>query len=275
MQHELKQWNQEFDESIYDDGCHQEEFWRNHPSSMFPGWAPKHTIDRAHEPNHVRPRCRTALSADTNPKLWKYILRREQVDSSVLATVMRNVTPYGVFKRHSLIGEHVIPKGSRFRALGCKRMDPKADLLLTLQHDPLPISLAFTHNAQVLSCQIRNESERQGLLYHLDKDMKATWMGVRRYSDGNGSNVWVPKGACCNVVASFARHGWTDLLAQVTQNEHRVLLVTVVLNTNTQVMEQHWKILNRHKATLRHASRGVYDFLVHRLVHLLNMRRWS
>ena len=275
IQHELKQWNAEFKESIYDDGCHQEEFWSTRPSLAFPGWTPRHTIDRCHEPGHKRLRCRTTLSADTNPRLYTYLLTNEDVSSDDVVVIRRAVTRDGVFKKIIAVGGVSIPVGARLRRVAAERMDPYADLLTALIGNPLPLDIVLQKNDTRYEIKISSSRERATLVEGLNARMRTSWMGVRRFRDASKSPLLLPYGALLTGVGPFLRSSWPTLLAALQSQQLAPLRMTIVKTKNTQVMEQHWRVFNRHKATLRHATKMTYDFLLHRLGHLLNTRLWA
>ena len=75
-------------------------------------------------------------------------------------------------------------------------------------------------------------------------------------------------------VGVFRRDGVAKVL-EVLRAGVSVDGVTVVKNANTEAVEENWRLINRHKATLRHSGKHMYFYLLHRIGHLLNQRRWK
>ena len=64
------------------------------------------------------------------------------------------------------------------------------------------------------------------------------------------------------------------LLGQLRDADEPVHHVCFENGLVSQAAEQNWRILNRHKATLQHTGPRMYVFLLHRVAHLLNLRKW-
>ena len=89
---------------------------------------------------------------------------------------------------------------------------------------------------------------------------------------GRDESVW--KGMQLCGVGELRRHGLPKLLAALRQEVVQPPIV-VVKSIDTEAVEQNWRQLNRHKATLRHAGPKMYLYLLHRVAHLLNIDRWD
>jgi hypothetical protein len=192
-----------------------------------------------------------------------------------VAKLLRSCTAGGVLKRDMRIHDRTVPKSSTVRAVGDVRVDPKADMLSALESDEPDLEVDFPHKDSVLHCVLHTSAQRQDLQGHLNNHLQTTWLGIRSFRSPEGTRVLVPRGASLLRVGVFQRSGYKAIFEELSKNSSAAVLLTVVKNVNTQAMEQHWRIFNRHKATFRHLSKACYLYLLHRLGHLLNVKRWA
>ena len=160
LQHDIKRLNASFQTAIYDDGCHMEEFWGNHPSTEFPGWQPDHYIDPLHSRGHVREKCRSRLSTYNSPLTTCIHVGTLLCDDA--ADLHAALDPRGRLKKAMDFGEEHIPVGARLRSVGGDRCDPDEVLLQELITAPLPLDVSFLakgYSAEHQVC-LRKESER-------------------------------------------------------------------------------------------------------------------
>ena len=84
----------------------------------------------------------------------------------------------------------------------------------------------------------------------------------------------VPAKAQLVRAGAFRRDG-IALLLQRLRGASAVGGIVLARSIDTPALEQNWRYVNRHKATLRHTGRNMYLYLLHRLGHLLNLERWG
>ena len=91
----------------------------------------------------------------------------------------------------------------------------------------------------------------------------------------DGHLVEVAVGSQLTRTKQFAREPMAfliDALSVCTDNHKPV---SFIKTPDTQAVEQNWRYLNRHKLTLHNTGPRLYRYLLHRLGHLLNERRWK
>jgi hypothetical protein len=281
-QHDIRWWNKFFEISIYDDGCHQDEFWDTRPSSLFCGWRPAHRIDRMHARGHVRRKCHTHFSCDMDDKLDTLILSRATIAGVDREALGKALGKDGCFRREVLLSTGtVVPKGSRLRAAGGVRHDPVAYMLVCLENDPLPLPVEFVRDGQTIRAELKTKKQRQTLMERLNMQMVYTHRaglslpGQRPEAGDEVQALLVWKGMRVQSAGVIRRDGVSALVASLKVSNLDVEGVTVVKPRNTQAMEENWRVINRHKSTLRHTGRFVYDYLLHRIGHLRNLRLWK
>ena len=272
-ENELKSLNPDFAISIYDDGCHMREFWLTRPSQLHPGWSPRHFIPRSHLRGHVRLFCQEYMCPDSCSDLYKYILRSVNMsaaDSGALAAALdRN----GCLRRDIAVAGVDVPKNATVQAAGGKRMDARCNLITALQHDPLPVWTAWQQGDTRVELSVNTSAQRTALLARFDPLLRLKGPHPVRLRDAQGQAAWVRKGAALVAAGVFRRDG-REAVRQALAAGGAVSGVTVVKTSNTEAVEENWRFINRHKATLRHAGAEMYFYLLHRIAHLLNVRRW-
>ena len=93
--------------------------------------------------------------------------------------------------------------------------------------------------------------------------------------DANGEVIEFAAGARL-VSAGDGRRDYYRLLYDLIREARSPWApVMFTYGVDTQAVEQNWRQVNRHKATLRHAGRELYMYLLHRIGHLLNLKRWN
>jgi len=72
----------------------------------------------------------------------------------------------------------------------------------------------------------------------------------------------------------FARDAMATLIDSL-KTEQCDSAVELIVSVDSQAVGQNWRYMNRHKLTLHFCGPYLYWFLLHRLGHLLNERRWA
>ena len=89
-----------------------------------------------------------------------------------------------------------------------------------------------------------------------------------------GDQATCPSLARLLSVGVCRRDEYSDLLKLLRTATEAVTPVVLTYGVDTQAVEQNWRLINRHKAILRHTGPEMYLYLLHRLAHLVNLKRW-
>ena len=91
----------------------------------------------------------------------------------------------------------------------------------------------------------------------------------------DGHLVEVAGGSQLTRTKQFAREPMALLIDALSACTDNPMLVSFISTPDTQAVEQNWRYVNRHKLTLHSTGPRLYRYLLHRLGHLLNERRWK
>ncbi|CAK0890529.1 unnamed protein product, partial [Prorocentrum cordatum] len=248
-ENELKSLNPDFAISIYDDGCHMRDFWLTRPSQEY-------------------------LCPDSCSDLYKYMLRDVQLSAQDAAALGAALDRNGCLRRGTTVGGVDLPRNATLQAAGGKRMDARCHLITALKEEPLPVWTAWQQGDARVVLSVNTNAQRTALLARFDPLLRLKGPHPVRLRDAEGQAAWVRKGAALVAAGVFRRDG-REAVRQALTSHEAVSGVTVVKTSNTEAVEENWRFINRHKATLRHAGAEMNFYLLHRIAHLLNVRRWA
>ena len=276
-QHDCKRHNPMYTNAVYDDGCHQDEFWDNRPSEEFPGWKPVHFVDPMHVRGHVREKCHTTLSPYANKDLTKTIVVPAPLSATGARALAKHVNKVGRLKRDVSVHGMDIPMGARLCNVVEARRDADALLRKAVIEEPLPMVVTFRgqkSDEDIVSI-VSTEPQRATMRSSLDPKMAVKPGSNLSLDDTTGDIMEIPSRADIVGVGFLRKDEYSMLLKKLSSAQAPIFPVCFEHGINSQAVEQNWRQINRHKATLRHAGRNMYLFLLHRIGHLLNIRRWS
>ena len=206
--------------------------------------------------------------------LTKTITLAQPLSPAGAHSLAKQLDQMGKTKQALRIQELDIPEGARLRRVGEARRDFDALLWDTVITTPMPMLLSFKAHGQVeeifFVALLRTE---------LRASLKPKLVVKARHTvhlfNPEGDEVVCTGGARLHSVGDCRRDDYSLLLSSLRNANEAIVPIVFTHGVDSQAVEQNWRLINRHKATLRHAGPEMYLYLLHRLGHLLNQRRWA
>ena len=141
----------------------------------------------------------------------------------------------------------------------------------------MPLLLSFKTHGQVeeIFFVALTEDQRTELRTCLNPKLVVKARHVVHLFSPEGEEQLCKGGARLHSVGDCRRDDYVHLLQKLRTANEEVMPVVFTHGVDSQAVEQNWRLVNRHKATLRHVGPEMYLYLLHRLAHLLNQRRWT
>ena len=255
---------------LYDDACHLRDFISSRDYALLR--QVRFCIDRFHMRNHVQLRCHSLLSADAEPLMRSTctVTLPQGSEPLLLQALWQDSTTK---VRIPVDGQDPITKGSRLVQYSTVHFGSKAQLLHAIQRKPLPLTVAFRdpYGPNIHSATIRNERSRTCLVQCLAPSGK---LKVRWRIAHAGQNLTIPFKAMIHEVDHVLLATKDNLQQAMEENPAGQEPINLVFSrpVNSSASEQNWRLLNRHKHTLRSCHPEAFHFLMRRLFHLHNKR---